>query len=82
MHEYSIVQALLDQCELHAAAHHATVVTKVVVQIGRYSGVESELLMRAFETFKEGTIAASAALEIVTSDDRELLLLSLEAEQP
>ncbi|MBN2869368.1 MAG: hydrogenase maturation nickel metallochaperone HypA [Campylobacterales bacterium] len=60
MHEYSIVQALLEQCEHHAAANGASAVTKVVVKIGQYSGVEPHLLEVAFDTFKEHTVCSGA----------------------
>ena len=56
MHEYSIVQALLNQCEEHASKHNASKITKVVTKIGVLSGVEPDLLQTAFDTFKEGTI--------------------------
>jgi hydrogenase nickel incorporation protein HypA/HybF len=56
MHEYSIVQSLLDQCEDTAKANNATKVTKVVVKIGVMSGVEPDLLKTAFDTFKEATM--------------------------
>ena len=60
MHEYSIVQALIDQCEHYASENEARKITKVVVKIGRLSGVEPDLLMSAFETFKEKTICEMA----------------------
>ncbi|MEE8587944.1 MAG: hydrogenase maturation nickel metallochaperone HypA, partial [Sulfurimonadaceae bacterium] len=56
MHEYSIVQALLTQCEEIAAANDATKITKVVVKIGVMSGVEPHLLEVAFNTFKESGV--------------------------
>jgi|TARA_R110002050_G_scaffold5268_1_gene23863 hydrogenase nickel incorporation protein HypA/HybF len=56
LHEYSIVQSLLESCEEHAKANNATKVTKVVVKIGILSGVEPDLLQTAFDTFKEKTI--------------------------
>jgi len=56
MHEYSIVQSLLDQCEENAKANNATKITKVVVKIGVMSGIEPDLLQNAFDTFKEGTM--------------------------
>lgn len=56
MHEYSIVQSLLDSCEQHASDNNASKVTKVVVKIGVMSGVEPHLLKEAFDTFKEKTI--------------------------
>ncbi|PHO10157.1 hydrogenase/urease nickel incorporation protein HypA [Malaciobacter canalis] len=60
MHEYSIVQSLLDQCEEHAKANNATKVKKIVIKIGILSGVEVDLLETAFETFKEKTICDEA----------------------
>ena len=60
MHEYSIVQALLDQCENIAKENNATRVTKVVTKIGAMSGVEVHLLQTAFDTFKEKTICDGA----------------------
>ncbi|SMP89052.1 Hydrogenase-3 nickel incorporation protein HypA [Epsilonproteobacteria bacterium SCGC AD-311-C15] len=60
MHEYSIVQSLLDSCDENAVKNNATKVTKVVVKIGVMSGVEAELLKTAFDTFKEETICHEA----------------------
>lgn len=56
MHEYSIVQSLLESCEEHARQNSATKVIKVIVKIGVLSGVEPDLLQTAFDTFKEKTI--------------------------
>ena len=60
MHEYSIVQALMEQVESIANDNSAEKVTKVVVKIGVMSGVEPHLLEVAFETFKEKSICDSA----------------------
>ena len=60
MHEYSIVQSLLDSCEANARANKSEKVTKVVVKIGVMSGVEPDLLQSAFDTFKEGTMCHEA----------------------
>lgn len=60
MHEYSIVQSLLDSCDENARQNSATKVTKVVVKIGVMSGVEPTLLQTAFDTFKEKTICEEA----------------------
>ena len=58
MHEYSIVQALLNQCEENARKNNSTKVKKVIVKIGVMSGVEPDLLKIAFDTFKENTICS------------------------
>ena len=60
MHEYSIVQSLLDSCEENAKANNAKKVSKVVVKIGVLSGVEPDLLQIAFDTFKEKTMCEDA----------------------
>ncbi len=64
MHEYSVVQALLNQCEEVAEQNEAEKVTKVVCKIGVMSGIEIHLLQVAFDTFKEGTMCDSAEFVI------------------
>ncbi len=64
MHEYSIVQALLGQVERHARHHGASAVHRLHVSIGELSGVEVELLETAYDTFRERSVCAAAALEI------------------
>jgi len=64
MHEYSIVQSLLDSCEEHAKQNNSNKVTKVVVKIGVLSGVEPDLLQTAFDTFKEKTVCENAEFVI------------------
>lgn len=64
MHEYSIVQSLLDSCEEHARENNSTNVTKVIVKIGVLSGVEPDLLQTAFDTFKEKTVCEKAEFVI------------------
>ena len=64
MHEYSIVQSLLNQCEDIAEQNGAQKVLKVYVKIGVMSGVEPHLLKSAFDTFKEATMCADALLDI------------------
>ncbi|RXJ88890.1 hydrogenase maturation nickel metallochaperone HypA [Arcobacter sp. CECT 8983] len=60
MHEYSIVQSLLESCEEHARQNESENVTKVIVKIGVLSGVEPDLLQTAFDTFKEKTVCHNA----------------------
>lgn len=64
MHEYSIVQSLLDSCEEQARINGANKITKVVVKIGVLSGVESDLLKTAFDAFKAKTICEEAEFVI------------------
>jgi len=64
MHEYSIVQALVDRIEQEARTHRARSVERVVLRIGELSGVEVELLQTAYVTFRERTVCEHARLEI------------------
>jgi hydrogenase nickel incorporation protein HypA/HybF len=68
MHEYSIVQSLLNLCEDNAKANSATKVNKVIVKIGKLSGVEPHLLEVAFDTFKDSTMCKNSTLEMVIQD--------------
>ncbi|WP_457748145.1 hydrogenase maturation nickel metallochaperone HypA [Sulfurimonas sp.] len=60
MHEYSVVQALLEQIEDIATENEASKVTKIITKIGVMSGIEPHLLEVAFNTFKENTICDGA----------------------
>lgn len=60
MHEYSIVQSLMEQVETLVEENDAKKVLKVIVKIGVMSGVEPHLLEIAFNTFKEKTVCDSA----------------------
>jgi hydrogenase nickel incorporation protein HypA/HybF len=64
MHEYSIVQALVERVAVEAHARGATAVHRLSVRIGDLSGVEVELLTTAYETFRERTICEHAALDV------------------
>jgi hydrogenase nickel incorporation protein HypA/HybF len=64
MHEYSIVQSLLDICEQNASQHPEAKVEKITVAIGALSGVEPQLLQTAYDTFKEGTCCDKAMMTI------------------
>lgn len=64
MHEYSIVQSLVDSVEAAVKQAPDAVVLHVHVEIGDLSGVDVDLLTTAFETFRDGTCCASADLVI------------------
>jgi hydrogenase nickel incorporation protein HypA/HybF len=64
VHEYSIVQALLERVELEARRHAATSVAEVSVAVGRDAGVDPGLLAAAFELVRAGTVARDARLTL------------------
>ena len=64
MHEYSVVQALLEQIEDVAKQNDAKKVIRIVVKIGVMSGIEIHLLEIAFNTFKQDTICDGAKFVI------------------
>ena len=62
MHEYSLIQALLDRVEQESAGRGT--VRCIRVRLGELSGVDPQLLATAYDTFKPATICAHAALEL------------------
>jgi hydrogenase nickel incorporation protein HypA/HybF len=64
MHEYSLVQALLDRVEREAGARSATAVHRLCVRIGDLAGVERGLFRSAYELCRRGTICGGAELVI------------------
>ncbi|MCR4395283.1 MAG: hydrogenase maturation nickel metallochaperone HypA [Candidatus Saccharicenans sp.] len=64
MHELSIVADLFTIIEEKAQQAKATRVTRVKVLIGELSGVVPELFRSAFHSYKKGTIADKARLEM------------------
>jgi hydrogenase nickel incorporation protein HypA/HybF len=61
MHEYGIVQALIERAGVEAALRSA-LVRRLHVRIGELAGVDPELLTTAFETFRERGPCAGAEL--------------------
>lgn len=64
MHEYSIVQSLVDSVTAAVGDRVGARVHRVRVTIGEVSGVDCDLLTTAFEVFREGTLCEHAALAI------------------
>jgi hydrogenase nickel incorporation protein HypA/HybF len=64
VHEYSIVQALVERVEREARTRRAASVHRLSVRIGELSGVDVGLLATAFETFRDRTICQDAELSI------------------
>lgn len=62
MHEYSIVQSLVDS--VVAAVPRDAAVHRIEVRIGELSGVDCELLATAYDVFRAGTICGGASMSI------------------
>jgi len=62
MHELAICNALIGQLQEVAREQQAEKVVAVVVRIGPLSGVESDLLQRAYLIASKGSVAESAEL--------------------
>lgn len=61
MHEYSIIQALVESVGAHVGGGQ---VRHVRIEIGSLAGVDAGLLTTAYEVVRIGTICAEATLEI------------------
>lgn len=62
MHEYSIVSSLIEVCKEVAIKNQATSVNKIILKVGRLSGIETYFLINCFDVFKENTICHCAEL--------------------
>ena len=62
MHEYSLIQALIERVSEIAHAKGASSVKRVHVRLGALAGVDPELFETAFLTFRERTSCAGAEL--------------------
>lgn len=69
MHEYSIVNALLEQsCDI-ARQNNAHNIAKIIIGVGKHSGVDSELLANTFEVFRNDyALCQNAILEVCHQD--------------
>jgi len=70
MHEYSIVQALLDKVDYEVRSHGASRANLVRVSIGELAGVEIELLKTAYDTIRRRTVCEDAELEVKSVEAR------------
>ena len=64
MHEVSFAQGILKAALKEANAYNALRITRIVCRVGRLRQVEDSLLQDAFAIIKEGTLAATASLEV------------------
>jgi hydrogenase nickel incorporation protein HypA/HybF len=64
MHEYSIVQDLLDRVGAEAVARGAVTVRRLQVSIGELAGVDPQLLVTAFSLFREHPLCRDTELDI------------------
>ena len=81
MHEFFIVQNLLKTVEDYVAQYNAKKVSKLVLLIGKFSGVEPDLLQSALEFFKKGTVLEDAEIVIeIEAHTQEVLVVSKKLE--
>lgn len=65
MHEYSIVQSLVERVDAEVKSRRATGVHRVSIRIGELSGVDPGLLLTAYNTFRDRTVCEGADLDLI-----------------
>src|SRR5262249_49388652 len=70
MHEAGLMQEILTLAEAATRERRATRILRICLRIGPLSGVEPEALRFAFVALKEGTMAAAANLELISTTIR------------
>jgi hydrogenase nickel incorporation protein HypA/HybF len=64
VHEYSLIQALVERVEAEARSRSAVSVQRLAVRIGELAGVDVELFKTAYFTFRERTMCDRADLDV------------------
>jgi hydrogenase nickel incorporation protein HypA/HybF len=64
VHEYSLIQSLVERVEAEVAARSASAVHRLRVRIGEQAGVDVDLFKTAYLTFRERTVCEHAALDV------------------
>ncbi len=82
MHELGIAQSIVEVVEREAAKHPGAAVRLVSLQIGEFSGVDTESLSFCFACVVKDTDLESARLEIERTPDDALLVARMELEAP
>lgn len=78
MHEAKLCLTLLALAEQRSSEAGADRIVALELEVGEWSGVAPEALAAAFPVCAAGTAADGAALRIVRTPGRELLLRALE----
>lgn len=65
MHEMAICESILQTLQQEAAVQGFSVVRKVRLEIGPFSGVEIDALRFGFDVVTKGSLAADATLEVL-----------------
>ena len=86
MHELTLLASIMKKIEQVAAAHAASKVTGVKVQIGALAHISAEHLREHFRDAIRNTVAQDAAITITENTDtndpraQDILLLSVDVE--
>ncbi|MGM0575384.1 MAG: hydrogenase maturation nickel metallochaperone HypA [Myxococcota bacterium] len=64
MHEYAILQSLLDRVRVEAARVGATSVRRLHLRVGEQSGVEMDLLRTAWDVLGRQGLCAEAEMDV------------------
>jgi len=65
VHELSLVASIFEIIEAEAAKHGAARVISVTLKVGVLSGAVPDLLVSAFEAYRQGTRAEGSRLDVV-----------------
>ncbi len=64
MHEFSLIEAMLDQVDTVARENHLDRITDIHLQTGELRQVIPEMMQTAFQSARQGTVAEQATLAL------------------
>lgn len=65
MHEFAIVQRIIDMCVRTAIKNQAIKITQIQLEIGDFSLIVDHLLRHSYDIASKGTLAENAELKII-----------------
>jgi Zn finger protein HypA/HybF involved in hydrogenase expression len=74
LHEYAIIEEVLEAIMQRVVAEGASGVKRIVLRVGRLSGYSPESLQQAHDVLKRGTPAESSSL-VIRLDDGDSVIL-------
>jgi Zn finger protein HypA/HybF involved in hydrogenase expression len=81
MHEFSLATEVIKIAESEAVKNKALSVSEITIEVGSFSGVETEAFESALRLLSEGSILEKTRLNFVKTSGNEFRIVSLMIEE-
>lgn len=81
MHEWGIVQELIDEVKRQADRNNIKKVTRVQIALGKKSDITAHALKTCFKVLAKDTILSKAGLQIKKTPDHKVIITTIKGQQ-